>query len=168
MSTQMILFSSSITLPNNTSCYQSTFSANISQFFEKQEKFKKNLLITSQKIREEIISPLTYYCDSLSSDYDKMLQAIQNLLFTLSSHQETLINARNLYYNECKKTQVMETESLKQINESNNTNDSMKIEEIHKKLVEQKKIMEIKGFLYQKEINIIKKEVLICQRMIRI
>ena len=157
ISTQMILFSSSITFPNNTSCYQSTFSANISQFFEKQEKFKKNLLITSQKIREEIISPLTYYCDSLSSDYDKMLQAIQNLLFTLSSHQETLINARNLYYNECKKTQVMETESLKQINESNNTNDSMKIEEIHKKLVEQKKIMEIKGFLYQKEINIINK-----------
>ena len=33
----------------------------------------------------------------------------------------------------------------------------MKIEEIHKKLVEQKKIMEMKGFLYQKEINIINK-----------
>ena len=153
----MLLFSTNISIPNSTSCYQTELMNHISSFFNIHEHLKVNLVGCSTKIKEEIIIPLEEFHQTLSSDYQAILGNLQNIILSLSSHEETLSNLKLQYYEECKNTQAMEEESLKIINDSNNASDTSKIEEIHKKLTEQRKITDIKSLLYQKEIAVINK-----------
>ena len=135
----------------------------LSSFFNFHGEFFANLEKIPQKINNEIITPLKKAKKVLEREKKKIIISLKDIIGQLSLHQDVLNIIKKEYYEESQKLDLIEKNNKKEAG-NENSNNIEKNNEILQKMSIQTKLIENKYSLYKKEVEVMKKLYLDCEK----
>ena len=131
----------------------------ITEFYTHNFKIFDKFIIVSEKIKNELISSFKKIKKIYERESKKCNLQLKDIIDQISLHQDVLNVIKKEYYDETEKLELIEKNKQKDINKSQNNNN-----EFMQKMSTQTKLIETKFSLYKKEVEVMKKLYIDCEK----
>ena len=131
----------------------------ITEFYTHNFKIFNKFIQVSEKVKNELLPSFKKIKKIYERESKKCNLQLKDIIDQISLHQDVLNVIKKEYYDETEKLELIEKNKQKDINQSQNNNN-----EFMQKMSTQTKLIETKFSLYKKEVEVMKKLYIDCEK----